>query len=87
MELHAFCAKHQNREFGPSYLQVRITPSLNPMGRFSMHPGERAIHSELVSILDIAAKVYDVMGVRKEVGDATAPRRQPRSAFPLQRSG
>jgi arylsulfatase A-like enzyme len=42
------------------------------MGRFSVHPGERAIHSELVSILDIAPKVYDVMGVRKEVGDATA---------------
>ena len=43
------------------------------MGRFSVHPGERAIHSELVSILDIAPKVYDVMGVRKEVGGATAP--------------
>jgi hypothetical protein len=42
------------------------------MGRFSVHPGERAIHSELVPILDIAPKVYDVMGVRKEVGDATA---------------
>jgi hypothetical protein len=58
-----------------------------PMGRSLVHPGERAIHSELVSILDIAPKVYDVMGVRKEVGGATAPWRQPRSGFPLQRSG
>jgi hypothetical protein len=40
-----------------------------------------------VSILDIAPKVYDVMGVRKEVGDATAPWRQPRSAFPLRGAG
>jgi hypothetical protein len=43
------------------------------MGRFSVHPGERAIHSELVSILDIAPKVYDVMGVRKEVGRRNRP--------------
>jgi hypothetical protein len=57
------------------------------MGRFSVHPGERAIHSELVSILDIAPKVYDVMGVRKEVGGATAPWRQPGSAFPLRGAG
>ena len=26
MELHAFCATHQKKEFQPSYLQVRITP-------------------------------------------------------------
>ena len=49
------------------------------MGRFSVHPGERAIHSELVSILDIAPKVYDVMGVRKEVGEP------PRGGSPVPR--
>lgn len=43
------------------------------MGRVSVHPGERAIHSELVSILDIAPKVYNVMGVRK--GAETQPPR------------
>jgi hypothetical protein len=42
------------------------------MGQFSVHSSERAIHSELMSILDIAPKVYNLMGVRNAVGDATA---------------
>jgi hypothetical protein len=37
-------------------------PQLNPMGRYSVHTGERAIHSELFSIFDIAPKVYDLTG-------------------------
>jgi arylsulfatase A-like enzyme len=37
-----------------------------------VHTGEHAIHSELVSILDIAPTIYDLMGVRNAIAETTA---------------
>jgi arylsulfatase A-like enzyme len=44
----------------------------HPEGVLWMHTGEHAIHSEPVSILDIAPTIYHLMGVRNAVGDAPA---------------
>jgi predicted AlkP superfamily phosphohydrolase/phosphomutase len=40
----------------------------HPEGVLWLRTGEQAIHTQLVSILDIAPTIYDLMGVDNEVG-------------------
>jgi hypothetical protein len=44
----------------------------HPEGVLWVHTGQHAIHSEPVSILDIAPTIYDLMGVRNVIAEATA---------------
>jgi hypothetical protein len=44
----------------------------HPEGVLWVHTGEHAIHSEPVSILDIAPTIYDLMGVRNAIAEASA---------------
>ena len=44
----------------------------HPEGVLWVRTGEDAIHSEPVSIPDIAPTIYDLMGVRNAIAEATA---------------
>lgn len=44
----------------------------HPEGVLWVHTREHAIHSEAVSILDIAPTIFDLMGVRNTIAEASA---------------
>ena len=44
----------------------------HPEGVLWVHTREHAIHSEPVSILDIAPTIFDLMGVRNTIAEASA---------------